>query len=141
MPMPQSTTERPALDVVNEAPFCAETPPEQLYHAITPSASHFVRSNFDVPRLGGDHVIAIDGAVAAPRRLSLDALHALPRRTVVCTIECAGNDRTSMRPVPAGEPWRSGAVSTAEWAGASLRDLLADARVAPDAREIVIEGA
>lgn len=139
--MATTTIEHGALQVINEAPFCAETPAEQLRQPITPSASHFVRSNFVVPALGDDHTIVFDGAVAMPRRVSVEMLRALARREVVCTLECAGNSRTSMRPVPAGEPWRDGAVSTAEWAGAPLRDVLAESRPSRDVCEIVIEGA
>ena len=40
------------------------------------------------------------------------------------TLECAGNGRLAMRPLPIGEPWGDLAVSTARWTGALLRDVL-----------------
>ncbi len=36
------------------------------------------------------------------------------------TLECAGNGRMVMRPLPTGEPWGDYAVWTARWKGALL---------------------
>jgi DMSO/TMAO reductase YedYZ molybdopterin-dependent catalytic subunit len=56
-------------------------------------------------------------------------------------MECAGNDRVAMRPLPAGEPWRTGAVSTAEWTGVPLADLLDAAGLRAEAVEVLAAGA
>jgi DMSO/TMAO reductase YedYZ molybdopterin-dependent catalytic subunit len=56
-------------------------------------------------------------------------------------MECAGNDRLGMRPIPAGEPWASGAVATAVWGGVRLADVLALAGAQDAADEVVITGA
>lgn len=129
------------LITISESPFCAETAPEQLIHPITPAESHYVRSNFELPRLFADAALVVEGAVRAPVSVALSELRALPRRTVTFTMECAGNDRTAMRPVPGGEPWRTGAVSTATWTGVPLRDLLDRAGLLSSAMEIAVEGA
>src|SRR6202012_4947287 len=42
----------------------------------------------------------------------------------VVTLECAGNGRLAMSPLPAGEPWGDYAVSTAQWRGARLHEIL-----------------
>ena len=57
------------------------------------------------------------------------------------TLECAGNGRLEMRPLPTGEPWGDYAVSTARWTGALLHDVLAQARPAADGVEVRFEGA
>ncbi len=127
--------------VINESPLCAEIPPARLVHEVTPAAVHYVRGNFDLPSLAAEHVVDVGGLVGAPFRLTVAELKALPGTSVTFTMECAGNDRTKMKPQPAGEPWSTGAVSTAKWTGVPLRTLLDRAGVQPGAVEVLIEGA
>lgn len=138
-PAPSSTDD---LVVVKPAPFNAETPPTAFASELTPSRHVYVRSNFEFPTLAGDaHRIAIGGAVRSPLELSVAELRAMPMRTVVTTMECAGNHRSSVRPLPPGELWGSGAVSTVRWTGVPLATVLDRADVAPEAVEILAEGA
>jgi DMSO/TMAO reductase YedYZ molybdopterin-dependent catalytic subunit len=65
----------------------------------------------------------------------------MPQRHVTVTMECAGNGRLGMDPVPPGEPWRFGAVSTTTWSGVSLRTLLERAGLEPAVVEILGLGA
>jgi hypothetical protein len=50
-----------------------------------------------------------------------------PKRTVTASIQCGGNRRGGLDAVrkSSGTGWGCGAISTAEWAGASLREVLA----------------
>ena len=73
--------------------------------------------------------------------LMADDLMQFPRRYLTTTLECAGNGRAFMGPPVPGEPWRLGAVSTAEWHGVSLADVLERAEVNAAAVEILFEGA
>ncbi len=130
-----------ALNVVRAEPLCAETPAQWLSASITPAPSVYVRSNFALPPLDATHTIHVGGAVQAPFAISLPELAALPQRHVTVTLECAGNGRLGMDPVPAGEPWRFGAVSTTMWSGVSLRTLLERAGLATDVVEILGTGA
>lgn len=129
------------LDVVRAEPLCAETPVAQLTVAMTPAASVYVRSNFVLPQLDASHCIAVRGAVDAPCMVSLSDLAAMTQRHVTVTMECAGNGRLGMDPVPPGEPWRFGAVSTTRWSGVPLRLLLDRAGVQAGAVEVVALGA
>jgi DMSO/TMAO reductase YedYZ molybdopterin-dependent catalytic subunit len=131
--------ERAALQMINPAPYNAEAPPEALYGDITPVALHYVRSNFAVPTHDG--TLEVGGAVENPTTLTLDDLRALPAVERAVTLECAGNGRLEMRPLPVGEPWGDYAVSTARWKGAALHDVLARARVASGAVEVSFAGA
>ena len=70
-----------------------------------------MRSNFAVPEHDG--TLEIGGAVEHPLTLTLDDLRALPAVERAVTLECAGNGRLEMRPLPTGEPWGDYAVSTA----------------------------
>ena len=128
-------------EVIREAPYNAETPEALLAHAVTPAASAYVRTNFGVPTLDAAHAIRIGGAVHHPTRVAVDALRAMPQHTVTATMECAGNDRLGMVPLPTGEPWRHGALSTLEWRGVPLADVLQHAGVADDARYVLITAA
>src|SRR4051794_32729810 len=116
--------------MINAAPYNAEAPPDALAGELTPTGQHYVRSNFPLPR-DHDGVVEVAGAVAQPLRLTLDDLRALPKVERAVTLECAGNGRLAMRPLPTGEPWGDYAVSTARWGGALLHDVLAQAGPAP----------
>ena len=127
------------LTHLSREPLNAETPLDRQVGAITPNSRHYVRDHFQIPQ--APRYLAIDGAVRTPLQLTLDDVRALPRRSVVVTLECAGNGRAFLEPPVAGEQWRIGAVSTAEWIGASLRAVLEMARPLPSAVEVLCVGA
>src|SRR5215218_578161 len=130
---------RAALQMINPAPYNAEAPPEALAGEITPIEFHYVRSNFPLPTHDG--TLEVGGAVDNPLTLTLDDLRAMPAHERAVTLECAGNGRLAMRPLPTGEPWGDYAVSTARWKGAMLHDVLAQAHPAADGIEVRFEGA
>lgn len=136
-----SDTVRESLVVVRPHPLCAETPMPVLAEAVTPAASVYVRSNFDNPQLGPGHRLAVGGAVQTPFDIGLSELAAMPQHEVLVTMECAGNWRLGMDPVPTGEPWEYGALSTTRWRGVPLRALLYRAGVGIDAIEVLATGA
>ena len=128
--------------VVKESPFNAESAHPALARAITPPGAHYVRCNFDVPELdAAGHLVAVDGAVAEPFTLAAADLGFLPQRSVTVTLECAGNGRVGLAPLPSGEPWAHGAVSTASWSGVPLSVLLDRAGLRDDVVEILVSGA
>ena len=130
------------LEVIGYTPFNAETPVERLSRPVTPAENVYVRTNFDIPQLDPrGHRIRIDGAVDAGFDLSVTELQRMPQVRLTTTMECAGNDRLSMRPIPRGEPWQGGALSTVEWRGVPLRAMLERASIAPGVVEMLVEGA
>lgn len=129
------------LDVVRAHPLCAETPVPLLQHEITPAPSVYVRSNFDTPVAHAGWGVEVTGGVERAISLTVAELAALPQHEVVATMECAGNWRLGMSPVPEGEPWKFGAVSTTRWSGVSLARVLALAGVSPDVVEVLAIGA
>ena len=131
--------DRASLCMINPAPYNAEAPPEALTGDVSPVEQHYVRSNFAVP--AHDGVLEVTGAVVSPLRLTLADLRALPAVERAVTLECAGNGRLEMRPLPIGEPWGDYAVSTARWTGALLHDVLARANPADNGSEVLFEGA
>src|SRR5438034_4152306 len=130
---------RAALQMINPAPFNAEAPPAALAAEITPVELHYVRSNFAVPTHDG--VLEVGGAVDNPMTLTIDNLRAMPAVEQAVTLECAGNGRLEMRPLPVGEPWGDYAVSTARWTGALLHEVLERAHPAADGIEVQFTGA
>src|SRR6476659_7933590 len=130
---------RAALVMINPTPYNAEAPPAGMTSEITPTDLHYVRSNFPLPPHDG--TLEITGAVANPITLTLDDLRALPAHEHAVTLECAGNGRLAMRPLPTGEPWGDFAVSTARWGGALLHEVLQRARPAADGVDIRFQGA
>lgn len=130
---------RAALDMIKPAPFNAQAPPEALVGDVTPTDLHYVRSNFALPTHDGR--LEIGGAVGNPTTLTLDDLRALPTHDQAVTLECAGNGRLEMRPLPTGEPWGDYAVSTARWTGALLHDVLAVVGPASEGVDVRFEGA
>ena len=94
-------------------------PLEALRHPITPAGLHYLLIHYDIPAVDpSGFVLEIGGAVERPLSLSLDDLRARERVALPVTFECAGNGRALLEPRPVSQPWLTGAVGTAEWAGA-----------------------
>jgi DMSO/TMAO reductase YedYZ molybdopterin-dependent catalytic subunit len=94
-----------------------------------PVGSFYVRSNFGVPTLDThEWRLTVDGEVEQPLSLTVDDLAALGEETELVVLECAGNGRLLMEPVPSGTPWGLGGVSVAEFTGVPLNRVLAAAR-------------
>lgn len=130
---------RTALLMINPAPYNAEAPAAALDGDVTPNHLHYVRSNFAVP--AHDGTVEVGGAVENPITLGIEELRAMPARELAVTLECAGNGRLAMRPLPTGEPWGDFAVSTARWKGALLSEVLRLARPAQHGVDVRFTGA
>ncbi|TYZ60279.1 hypothetical protein PybrP1_008510 [[Pythium] brassicae (nom. inval.)] len=133
-PYSQDPARHPALKVNSSMPFNAEPPPELLMESfITPNDLFFVRNHLPVPTVTLDEYtlkfsgIGIgdgDNEVA----FTLDELKAkFQHHTVATTIQCAGNRRAEMSGVKQvnGLSWDTTALSTANWTGVLLADVLA----------------
>src|SRR5687767_2351079 len=102
---------------------------------------HYVLTHFDIPQIrDGSWHLRIGGAVEMATELSLAALKKDPAISVPVTIECAGNGRSLLKPRPLSQPWVLEGVGTAVWTGVPLAYLLAQARVEPEAVEVVFTG-
>jgi len=116
-------------------------PLEGLRYPITPTGMHYLLVHFDIPEVdAGAWRLDIGGLVEKPLSLSLDELRKRPAESMPVTMECAGNGRALLSPRPVSQPWHLEAIGTAEWTGTPLRDLLSEACVRPEAREIVFTG-
>ncbi|MFZ0013141.1 MAG: molybdopterin-dependent oxidoreductase [Acidimicrobiia bacterium] len=103
------------------------------------SQSHmYRRSNFPIPSQAPDGFdVNIPGAATRHLTVARLAIHAEVRLDMV--LECAGNGRALMSPVPNGTPWGLDAVSPITVRGARLRDVLGD--MSPRVECVVFTGA
>ena len=121
---------------------CETSIPALVGGAAMPTAHHYVRNHFRIPLLDpASWRLAVGGLVTHPLRLPLHELLNMRSQSLTVTLECAGNGRSLLKPSVDGEPWGLGAVSTAEWRGVPLSDVLEGAGVKADARELIFHGA
>jgi DMSO/TMAO reductase YedYZ molybdopterin-dependent catalytic subunit len=117
---------------------------EALRHDVTPAGLHYLLNHFDVPYVPADQAdgwtLSFGGRFAAPFKLTLADLKAMPARTLRVTMECAGNGRTLVSPRRQSQPWGYEAVGTAEWTGTPLAPLLDRAGIGRDVADIVFTG-
>ena len=126
------------------APLVAEMPLASLTSWITPNELFHVLTIMANPLPSIDPSswrLSVEGQVEQPLTLSYEQLKALPARKVVAVLECAGNSRNSVSPPLAKSFLNNGFVGNAEWRGAPLQLVLAQAGLKASAREVVIEGA
>ena len=138
---------RAAIDsgllVVTGDPLNCETPtPVPPSGLLTPADRFYLRNHFGIPVLDeASWRLSVGGLVREPMELSLAELKKMTTDTFVATLECAGNGRALFSPATEGAQWQLGAVSTAEWAGVRLDEVLDRAGIRPDATELVFRGA
>jgi DMSO/TMAO reductase YedYZ molybdopterin-dependent catalytic subunit len=123
------------------------TRPDRMPGFLTPNDRFFIRSHAPTPHLDPTTwTLRIEGSGVreAVTHTYDDLWHRFPLVSVVRTIECAGNRRVLFGEETGrrftGTPWGRGAISTAEWTGVRLRDLLETAGVTDGARDVMPEG-
>lgn len=123
-------------------PLNLEMPFGSLDKFITPGDRFFVRGHFAIPQIGvKTWRMRVEGEVETPLELTYDEVRGMESITMPVTLECAGNGRAFLTPAASGAQWERGAVSTAEWTGVLLRDVLRRAGVKHSVREVIFEGA
>src|SRR5882757_6388608 len=137
------TTVRPGgLIIRQKDPNNLEMPFDQLGDFITPAELFYVRSHFPTPEIDPiAYRLSIGGAVRSELRLSYADIRAMPARTCIATLECAGNSRVFLVPPAPGAQWELGAIGNAEWTGVPLSVLLESAGLADDVCDLILEGA
>ena len=124
-------------------PLNCETPISALTGGTSVPNEHFyVRNHFAAPALDGARWrLEVGGLVKRPLRLGLRDLVNLPALVQTATLECAGNGRAFLTPPVGGEQWELGAVSTAEWTGVRLAEVLDRAGIKSGAQGVVFRAA
>jgi DMSO/TMAO reductase YedYZ molybdopterin-dependent catalytic subunit/mono/diheme cytochrome c family protein len=123
-------------------PPLEETRLSDLEGWITPNDLFYVRNHFDTLAASADGwTLRVEGNVERPTTLSLTDLRALPSRSTIAFLECAGNSRGRFDPPADGTKWTMGAVGNAEWTGISVSTLLDMVGIKPGSVDLVAEGA
>ena len=121
---------------------CETAIPALLGGVVMPNARFYVRNHFQTPSLDArDWRLAVGGLVDRPMQFSVRDLQNMRSQSLVATLECAGNGRSMFDPPVPGEQWHLGAVSTAEWTGVPLAEVLDRAGAEPSACDVVFRGA
>ena len=132
---------RTGLEGVTPNPYNAGTPFSALMSDLTAAELVYVRNHFPVPEI--DPVswrLTIRGTAEQSLSLSLSEIQSRPQTTLRMALECAGNGRKSMEPMPGGTPWDYNAVSIVEFTGTPLFSLLEEVGIQETAREVVFVG-
>src|SRR5271156_497106 len=105
---PGTATRPVGLIIRQKDPNNLEMPFDQLEDFITPSELFYIRSHFPTPKLDPlAYRLSISGAVRNQLSLCYADIRAMPSRTCVATLECAGNGRFLAPPAP-GAQWELG---------------------------------
>lgn len=122
------------------------TRPDRMLGDITPIDRFFVRSHAPTPLIDtSTWELRIEGdGVRRPLSYTYDDLcTGFPMVSIIRTLECAGNRRVLFGAELGrrfeGTQWGRGAISSAEWTGVRLRDLLEPAGITSNAREVMPE--
>jgi DMSO/TMAO reductase YedYZ molybdopterin-dependent catalytic subunit len=118
-----------------------ETPLDLLDQLTISNDVFFVRSHMGAPRVDAARRLRVEGLVGRTLDLSLSQLQAMPQKTVVAVLQCAGNGRAMHQPRVPGVQWEHGAMGQASWTGVALADLLRTAGVDADGVHVGLEGA
>ena len=130
------------LIVREQDPLNLEMPFSSLGGFITPNESFYVRCHFPIPEISTENWrLKIEGEVETPFELTYDELLGMESRTILATLECAGNNRIFLEPKAKGVQWGLGAVGNASWTGVPLAALLERAKIKAGAIEVILDGA
>ena len=124
----------------------AMTPLEKLEGIITPNGLHFERSHNGVPNIDArQHELLIHGLVETPLVFKIEDLLKYPMETKTYFIECGGNSFYNSNAFPIAIDRTGGSIhglmSTSEWTGVPLKNILKEAGIKKDALWLLAEGA
>ncbi|RDW85254.1 hypothetical protein BP6252_02844 [Coleophoma cylindrospora] len=133
----------PSLRVLTAKPCNAETPPEALSDFLTPNPTFYVRNHMWVPVVeepDSEYRLSIELPDGDEKSYTIKELkERFPVHKITVTLQCSGNRRKDMT-VHAkqtnGLQWTAGAISSAEWEGVKLKDVLADAGIGAIGQEL-----
>ncbi|MEQ1887274.1 MAG: sulfite dehydrogenase [Bryobacteraceae bacterium] len=121
----------------------SRTPLQDSYGILTPSSLHFERHHSGVPSIDpAKHELILHGLVEQPLVYTLDDLKRFPSVSQIHFLECSGNGRSEYSAAPAATAQAShGLASCSEWTGVPVRLLLEEAKLKPEAKWVIAEGA
>ncbi|WP_234679675.1 sulfite dehydrogenase [Bradyrhizobium monzae] len=117
------------------------TPLQELDGIITPNGLFYERHHGGVPTIApAQHRLMLHGLVERPLIFTVDDLRRFPSESRIHFLECSGNPGYT-KPYGKTASDLVGLLSCAEWTGVSLKLVLQEAGLKPDAKWIIAEGA
>jgi sulfane dehydrogenase subunit SoxC len=117
------------------------TPLQDLDGIITPNGLFYERHHAGVPTIDpAQHRLMLHGLVERPLVFTMDDIKRFPSESHIYFLECSANPGYKM---PYGKTASDlvGLLSCAEWTGVSLKLVLQEAGLRPDAKWVIAEGA
>ncbi|NND25799.1 MAG: sulfite oxidase [Flavobacteriaceae bacterium] len=125
------------MQILNDKPWNIEAQAHLLNDNITPNKYMFIRNNGLIPEIldARQWKLTIDGeSVKNATSFNIQELKSkFKQYTYQLTLECGGNGRSEFNPPAKGNQWTVGAVSSAEWTGVRLKDVLNDVGIKSNA--------
>jgi sulfane dehydrogenase subunit SoxC len=119
----------------------SRTPLQELDGIITPNGLFYERHHGGVPTIDpAQHRLMLHGLVERPLIFTIDDLRRFPSESRIHFLECSGNPGYT-KPYGKTASDLVGLVSCAEWTGVSLKLVLQEAGLKPEAKWVVAEGA
>ncbi len=117
------------------------TPIGDLDGIITPNGLFYERHHGGVPTIDPDqHRLMLHGLVNKPLIFTMDDIRRFPSQSRIHFLECSGNP-VYTKPYGKTASDLVGLLSCAEWTGVSLKLVLQEAGLRPEAKWLVAEGA
>jgi sulfane dehydrogenase subunit SoxC len=117
------------------------TPLQDLDGIITPNGLFYERHHAGVPTIDpAQHRLMVHGLVERPLIFTVDDIRRFPSTSQIHFLECSGNPGYK-KPYGKTASDLVGLLSCAEWTGVSMKLVLQEARLRPEAKWVVAEGA
>ena len=117
------------------------TPLQDLDGIITPNGLFYERHHGGVPTIDpAQHRLMLHGLVDKPLIFTMDDIRRFPSQSRIHFLECSGNP-VYTKPYGKTASDLVGLLSCAEWTGVSLKLVLQEAGLQPEAKWVVAEGA
>jgi sulfane dehydrogenase subunit SoxC len=117
------------------------TPLQDLDGIITPNGLFYERHHGGVPAIDPEqHRLMLHGLVERPMIFTMEDIRRFPSESRIHFLECSGNP-VYTRPYGKTASDLVGLLSCAEWTGVSLKLVLQEAGLRPEAKWVVAEGA
>jgi sulfane dehydrogenase subunit SoxC len=119
----------------------ARAPLQDLDGIITPNGLFYERHHGGVPTIDpAQHRLMLHGLVERPLIFTVDDLRRFPSESRIHFLECSGNPGYT-KPYGKTASDLVGLLSCAEWTGVSLKLVLQEAGLKPEAKWVIAEGA
>src|SRR5580704_11910859 len=117
------------------------TPLEDLDGIITPNGLFYERHHAGVPAIDpAQHRLMLHGLVERPLIFTVDDIRRFPSTSQIHFLECSANPGYK-KPYGKSASDLVGLLSCAEWTGVSMKLVLQEARLRPEAKWVIAEGA